>query len=168
MAFEEEITVRLPVQPEEIRRILQKKREELGLTKTRLAELVTEHLRQKRECSDTLSNSNTDNVTISYKRIADWETGRIKSIPDEIKIALFYILGIDEQKELFKEIKMTVINTTPQMETIKEFTHFADDYIIKNMDNLSKDTCYGRGIKADVRDILEEFFRAKDGLKKSN
>lgn len=150
MSIVESKNVSTPLGPKERGKVLKAKREALKLTKTELA----------RKVKDALNKEKFD-----YKRIADWETGRIHKIPEDVKSVLFEILRIDENRDLCVELTVNVHSAPPQMTLIREFLSFAGIYIYEHSTEMSKDEQYGRSLKNDVRDILEEFFRVKDGLK---
>lgn len=150
MSILESKNVSTPLGPEERGQVLKAKREALRLTKTALASKVKEKL---------------DLDKFDYKRIADWETGRIHKIPEDIKSVLYEILRIDEKRDLYRELTVNIHSAPMQMTLIRELVSFADIYVFEHSSEMSKDEVYSRAVKNDVRDILEEFFRVKDGLK---
>lgn len=137
----------IPKETAEIADLILIKRKESKLTQKKLANLMSEKL----------------GYDISYKRIAHWEHHRVQHIQDEELVALCEILGIDNNKDLSKEIELSITekHIPIHIQIIEEFQVFARRYIEANHDILSKDTQFGRGVKADMREMLEAYFLTK-------
>lgn len=77
--------LKMPVDPKLRGAILRESREKLGLSQNEIAKLLAERLGVDK---------------FEYKRISDWETGRIKTIPEDVKLHLYAILKINEAEDL--------------------------------------------------------------------
>lgn len=76
----------MPADPKVRGLILKKRRKDLGLSQNDVAKMLAERLGVDK---------------FDYKRISDWENGRLKNIPEDIKINLYLILNINEAQDIF-------------------------------------------------------------------
>lgn len=147
-----DISIKLPVDVITRGRKLREKREAKGYSQGDVAKLLEQNLGIEK---------------FDYKRISDWENGRIKKIPKDIKDALYTILEIREDEMNYVRIP-TVTDEQKQSIHVYYAAQFADfvTMYVGCHDDLSKDDEYSRDVKADLLLLFNDFLKEQDKANK--
>lgn len=130
--------------------------------------LTSRLIRDKRRAKGLTQADVARALNIDYRKISDWESGRIKNVPPQYKEQLFAFLGIEEQSMDMVEVILPQIALSeyeePHLRLATEFLMYVLEGIhtpgFKEYFKLKDYQKYPEA-KYEMRELLEHFLLSK-------